>query len=75
MLDALSPSRLRQNLYRILDRILETGEPVEIHRKGKRLRIVREDTRKLDLLKPHPDYLRTDPEDLVHVDWSGEWRP
>mgnify|MGYP006294784865 CR=1 FL=1 len=75
MLDALSPSRLRQNLYRILDRVLETGEPVEISRKGKRLRIVREENRKLDALKPKREYLRTDPEDLVHMDWSGEWRP
>jgi len=75
MLDTLSPSRLRQNLYRILDRILETGEPVEIKRKGKRLRIVRETPSKLESLQPHPDYLQTDPEDLVHMDWSGEWRP
>jgi antitoxin (DNA-binding transcriptional repressor) of toxin-antitoxin stability system len=75
MLEALSPSRLRQNLYRILDRVLQTGEPVEITRKGKRLLIIREEPRKLDSLKPHPEYLRGDPEDLVHMDWSDEWRP
>lgn len=75
MLEYLTPSRLRQNLYRILDRVLETGEPVKIARRGKRLRIVRDaDARKLDALKHHPDYLRTDPEDLVHIDWSDEWR-
>ena len=75
MLEALSPSRLRQNLYRILDRVLQTGEPVEISRKGKRLLIIRQEPRKLDALKPHPAYLRGDPEDLVHMDWSDEWRP
>ena len=75
MFDALSPSRLRQNLYRILDRVLETGEPVEIWRKGKRLRIVREESGRFEALRPHPDYLRTDAEELVHMDWSEEWRP
>ena len=75
MFDALSPSRLRQNLYRILDRVLETGEPVEIRRKGKRLLIVREESGRLEALRPHPDYLRTDAEELVHMDWSEEWRP
>lgn len=75
MLETLTPSRLRQNLYRILDRVLETGKPAKISRRGKRLRIVRDEgARKLDAIKRHPDYLRTDPEDLVHVDWSDEWR-
>ncbi|MDP2957858.1 MAG: radical SAM protein [Longimicrobiales bacterium] len=26
-------------------------------------------------LAPHPGYLRSDPESLVPMDWSGEWRP
>lgn len=75
MLDHLSPSRLRANLYRILDRILETGEPVEIRRKGKKLHIVPEHPGKLAQLKPHPDYLNCSPDDIVHLDWSTEWRP
>lgn len=75
MLEQFSPSQLRANLYRILDRILESGKPVEIERKGRHLRIIPESRAKLDLLKPHPDYLKIPPEDLVHLDWSGEWRP
>lgn len=71
----ISPSALRSNIYKLLDRVLRTGEPVEIERRGRRLKIVREDGGKLDLLKPHPDYLRGDPEDIVHLDWSDEWRP
>lgn len=75
MIERLTPSRLRANLYRILDRILESGEPVEIERKGRRLRIVAERESKLDLLKPHLGYLKVPPEDIVHLDWSREWRP
>jgi hypothetical protein len=45
------------------------------HLFGKILRIALAETRsKLDNLRPRP-YLLTDPEELVHLDWSEEWRP
>ncbi|MDZ7841334.1 MAG: type II toxin-antitoxin system Phd/YefM family antitoxin [Gammaproteobacteria bacterium] len=75
MIENLSPSKLRANLYRILDRILETGEPVELERKGRRLRIIPDPRGKLDTLRAHPDYLKVPAEDIVHTDWSHEWRP
>jgi len=68
-------SKLRANIYRILDQVLETGVPVEIERRGKLLKIVCEEPpSKLERLRSR-DYLRTAPEELVHLDWSGEWRP
>lgn len=71
----LKASKLRENIYRILDQVLETGVPVEIERRGKLLKIVCEEPpSKLGRLQPR-DYLRTPPEELVHLDWSGEWRP
>ncbi len=71
----VKPSQLRENIYRILDQVLDTGIPVEIERHGKLLRIVPVETRsKLDNLKPRP-YLLSDPEELIHLDWSGEWQP
>ena len=72
---ALKASSLRENIYRILDQVLETGVPVEIERRGKILKIVPgEPQSKLDNLQARP-YLLTEPEELVHLDWSGEWRP
>lgn len=72
----LSASKLRENVYRILDQVLETGVAVEIERKGKLVRIVpAEPPRKLGRLTRRRRYLRTDPEAIVHLDWSGEWRP
>lgn len=72
----VTASRLRENIYRLLDEVLETGIPLEIERRGRRLRIVAvESPDRLDRLTPHPEYLACDPDDVVHIDWSGEWRP
>lgn len=71
----LTATRLRQDIYRILDRVIESGVPVEIERRGKVLRIVPpEESSKLDGLK-HRDILRTDPDEIVHLDWSETWKP
>lgn len=70
----LTASKLRKNIYRVLDKILETGVPVEIERRGKILRIVpadRPQVSKLDLLAEHPKALRGDAEEIVHQDWFG----
>jgi len=70
----MTPSQLRANIYRVLDQVLETGVPVEVERRGKRLKIVSTEPRsKLDNLEPHPEYLMGDPEDIVHMDWSIYW--
>jgi len=71
----LKASSLRENIYRILDQVVDTGIPVEVERHGKILKIVLEEPQsKLGNLQPRP-YLLEDPEELVHLDWSGEWRP
>jgi|tagenome__1003787_1003787.scaffolds.fasta_scaffold20557876_2 hypothetical protein len=66
---AIKASALRENLDRILDEVLDTGEPVEIEHRGKILRIVPLEARsKLDNLRPR-HHLLTDPEELIHLDW------
>ncbi|MGH8899018.1 MAG: type II toxin-antitoxin system Phd/YefM family antitoxin [Egibacteraceae bacterium] len=73
---AVSASQLRQDIYRLLDQVLETGVPLEIERRGKRLRIVPAQTRsKLDRVVGRPDFIVGDPDEVVHMDWSGEWKP
>jgi hypothetical protein len=70
-----SVSALRANLYRLLDRVLETGRPVEVERRGERLKIIRAGKRsRLALVRPVPGYLNVDAEELLGLDWSGEWR-
>lgn len=73
---ARSASELRQNIYRLLDEVLETGRPLEIERKGRRLRIIPvEAASRLDRLVPHPDAIVGDPDELISIDWSEHWRP
>ena len=71
---AITASELRQNVYKLLDTVLETGIPLEIERNGRRLRVVLiESPPKLDRLVGHAGYIVGDPDDLIHVDWSSEW--
>ncbi len=74
-MDPLKPSHLRQNLYRVLDQVLETGEPVEIIRRGRKMRIVVDTPARLEALEPHPEYVVGDLDELIEWDWSDEWRP
>ncbi len=68
----IKATKLRQNLYRILDDILQTGIPVEIERNGRVLKIIPEKINKLVNLEKH-DVIIGDPEGIVHMDWSSEW--
>jgi len=71
----VTASELRKNIYQLLDQVLETGVPLEIDRKGKKLRIAPEEpVDRLANLKRR-DCLVGDPEDIVHMDWSAEWQP
>ena len=75
MADELSPTRLRADLYRVLDHVLASGETVEVERKGRRVRLMADQPPRLSLLRPHPRYLTGDRDDVVHNDWASEWRP
>lgn len=71
----VTASKLRENVYRILDTVLETGEAVEVVRKGRVLRIVADTpSSKLARLKKR-DCIKGNPDDLVEIDWSKEWKP
>lgn len=67
-------STLRKNIYRLLDQVADGGEPLLINRKGRLLKVVREEPpSKLSRLTRH-DCIPGDPENLVHLDWSAEWK-
>jgi antitoxin (DNA-binding transcriptional repressor) of toxin-antitoxin stability system len=69
----VTASKLRENIYRILDEAIETGVPVEIVRKGVVLRIVPEKPpSRLARLKKRSVFVG-DPDDIIGMDWSQEW--
>jgi len=66
-------TKLRQNLYNILDSVIDNGVPVEIERKGVILKIIPEKiVSKWDRLESH-NIIKGDPESIVSMDWSKEW--
>ena len=71
MPDPVSTSKLRADIYRLLDLVIETGEPLEIERRGHRLRVVPEaHDSKLERLHVRHDLIAGDPDDLPTIDWS-----
>lgn len=71
----VTPSKLRENLYNLLDSVIEKGELLEISRKGKILRIVPEQRpSRLDKIVPKNITTASD-EELINTSWESEWKP
>jgi hypothetical protein len=69
----ITASKLRENVYKILDEAIETGVPVEVVRKGVVLKIVLDQPpSKLARLKKRSVFVG-DPDDIISMDWSSEW--
>ncbi|HWL59957.1 MAG TPA: hypothetical protein VNQ48_03625 [Microbacteriaceae bacterium] len=68
-------SELRSDLYRLADQVLDSGEPLEIARKGRTLRLVADPMGdRLSRIQPIPGLIVGDPDSLAELDWSDEWR-
>ncbi len=73
---SVTASQLRADVYRILDRAIESGEVVEIERNGVVLRLVPPRKRSwLERLPGREHGVVGDPDDLVSIDWTSEWQP
>lgn len=66
-------SKLRENVYRILDKVIETGVPIEIERKGVTLKLSSEKKySRISKIKKR-DWIVGKSEDLLNLDWSDTW--
>jgi hypothetical protein len=73
---AITASKLRANIYRMLDEVLETGQPLEVRRNGKTLVIAPKEEQSIwDRLPRREGAIVGDPDELIHIDWSSEWNP
>ena len=70
---AITTSKLRSDIYNLLDKVLATGTQLDVELKGRQLIILpAEKIKKLDKLTPH-NCISGNPDDLVHNDWAEEW--
>ncbi len=72
----VSASALRADIYTLLDHVLETGEPLEIERKGRILRVIGDRPAGwLHKLSPRASSIIGDADSIVCMDWSSYWKP
>ena len=79
-MEIMSVTELRNQIYKVIDRVIETGIPQEIERGGHRLKIELDEPKKkkLDNLKPQKTFVG-DPDDLVNIsvwdeaEWDQKW--
>ncbi len=75
----MTATRFRQDLFKTLDRIALTGEPLEIERNGAvlRLQLAESAGNLLDLERfaGRRHLLHVPAEELLSSDWSAHWRP
>lgn len=73
----MTVTKLRSDLYRVIDRVIKTGVPIEVELRGKKVRIVPAEPRdKLAGLVKRPGVVVGDPGRLPHVKTFDErkWR-
>lgn len=76
-MNKLSVTELRNNIYQLVDQVINTGEPLLIERNGKKLLLTNMSnipTSKLKKLKPHHS-IEGDPDNLINLQvyqWKEE---
>ncbi len=69
-------SSAQANLYRLVDQVLETGEPVIIKRHGRSVQLVAEAVNgKLAQVRKIPDLVTGNSDNLPDQHWDKEWQP
>ena len=72
----LTATHLRADLFKTLDQVIATGEPVEIVRPGGTVRIVAAGSgKRLTRLTPHPGTIKGDVDALAELNWADAWQP
>lgn len=78
---AITATKLRAHLYRVIDDVIRRGTPIEVELRGRKVRIVPVEPRdKLDNLVKRPGVIVGDPGRLATVKtfdeakWRRKWR-
>lgn len=70
----ITPTEFRKNLFGILKELETTGQSIRIVAKtGSRFELIpRGKPSKFDKIPKKRNVINGDPDDIVHMDWSGE---
>jgi hypothetical protein len=70
----MTPTELRNDIYRVLDDVLRSGIPQEIIRGSRTLLLVPAEGRRLRLEDlPRREALSCSPDELIATSWDHEW--
>lgn len=71
----VTPTELRADLYRLLDKVIASGEPLLVRRGDSTVRIALVAAAAEPVLPPalRPDLIVGDPDALVRNDWLAGW--
>jgi prevent-host-death family protein len=71
----ITATQFRKDIYRIIDRVAKTGSPVTVTRKGQSIVLFpAKPVSRMSRLKKRQIF-NCDPEEIIHSDWSNEWKP
>ncbi|MEO6401873.1 MAG: type II toxin-antitoxin system Phd/YefM family antitoxin [Vicinamibacteria bacterium] len=68
-------STLRANIYKMLDHVIETGQPILVKRGDRAVRILPVERPSRLKQLPRRRIVSGHAESLVSVDWSKNWKP
>ena len=69
----ITVTELRKNIYKLLDEVLNTGIPLEINKRGKKLKIIPGGrANKLENLISRPKVIKGNSDDLAGISWEKE---
>lgn len=77
---AITATRFRVDLYKFLDRVITTGQPLEVALRGRKVRIVPAvPPSRLAAMEPRADYIVGAPDTLLqpvfdNAAWEKKWR-
>ena len=70
----LTVTKFRQDIYKYLDKAIDTGIPIELERKGNIIKIIIDNPKSiLSNLEPH-NYFTGDYKEIDKIDWIKEWK-
>ncbi len=70
----VSATELRTHVYQLLDRVVSTGEILEVKRRGQIVKIMRDTPKsRLSALIAHPDTLKCTDDELIYNNGLSEW--